>query len=128
MKKWTAYITTMALASLLLVGCGGEKENNTATNNTAEITHVNFCGDCGQHKGAETCCAKDGTVCESCGFHKGAPLCCKLQQADVAGKTLCGKCGDVAGGEKCCQEGATEVCAKCKLNKGSPLCCKLNKE
>ena len=100
MKKWTAYITTMGLASLLLVGCGGDQNNTPSngtnsnasnTNNQQEITQVNFCGDCGQHKGAETCCAKDGTACESCGFHKGAPLCCKLKQADVAGKTLCGR-------------------------------------
>ena len=63
MKKWTAYITTMALASLLLVGCGGGQDNNSSndtntnasnTNNKQEITQVNFCGDCGQHKGSET--------------------------------------------------------------------------
>ena len=136
MNKWTAYRASMALISCLLVGCGGETNTNNsndtntgeaAMNTGQELTPVNFCGDCGQHKETEACCAKTGAACESCGFHKGAPLCCKLKQADVAGKTICGKCGEIAGNEKCCKEGA-EVCSKCELNKGSAICCKLNKE
>jgi len=131
MKKWFLQVNVILLSGLLLVGCGGDDggktdgESSNADSNTTEVSQVaDFCGDCGQTKGSDSCCAADGEKCESCGFHKGATLCCKLNQADVAGKVLCGKCGDAKGSEKCCKEDA-EACGKCGLNKGTPLCCKL---
>lgn len=105
------------VVALTAIGCG---QSSTQTIPEAEITPVSLelCGDCGQVKGSDSCCAEDGEECK-CGFHKGSPACCKLEKTgeDIA---LCVKCGEQAGGEKCCAEG--EVC-DCGFHKGSPACC-----
>lgn len=128
MKKWFCQISMIVLTSFLLLGCGGDNTADTSsTNDGVQTTLTNFCGDCGQYKGSDTCCTDGAEKCPDCGFHKEAPLCCKLEQAAVAGKTICGKCGEFAGEKKCCKEGA-DVCTKCELNKGAPLCCKLKEK
>lgn len=90
---------------------------------TTPVSIVKYCGQCGQAKGSEACCATTAETCASCDFHKGAALCCKVTK-DAEGRDFCGKCGQVAGTEVCCAKDA-ETC-DCGMAKGSPLCCKLS--
>jgi len=116
-KIMKALAAVFCVVALTAIGCG---QSTTQTIPNPEITPVSLelCGDCGQVKGSETCCAADGEECK-CGFHKGSPACCKLEKTGED-LTLCVKCGELAGGEKCCGEG--EVC-DCGFHKGSPACC-----
>lgn len=78
-----------------------------------------LCGDCGQIKGAEACCADDAETCSGCDLAKGSPGCCKMEKGeDVA---LCA-CGEIKGSDGCCAEDAVK-CDGCGKTKGSPACC-----
>ncbi len=114
MKSFLATVSLLAILALVTVGCGQQSE--------AQSESPALCGQCGQVKGADVCCAKDAVTCDECQLVKGSPGCCKIEKgADVA---LCAKCGQVKGADACCAEGA-EKCDKCQLTKGSPGCCKI---
>ena len=124
MNKFLAMLTVLSLVAMTSLGCG-----QATTPEPTDLTKVLYrpgtlCGNCGQLKGTETCCAEGAEVCSKCSLHKGAPGCCKMEKG--ANVTLCGACGEIKGGAACCAEGA-EACAKCKLNKGAPGCCKLER-
>lgn len=105
------------VVSLVAIGCG---QTATTEAPAVEVTpaSLELCGDCGQVKDSDVCCAEDGQQCD-CGFHKGSPACCKLEKTGED-MTLCVKCGEHAGSDKCCKEGET---CDCGFHKGSPACC-----
>ena len=123
MMKLMMFLPVLALSGLMLTGCN--KPADAPPEGTTNVSaDVSLCGECGQVKGSEACCAEGAETCEGCQFCKGSPACCKASKDDVADGsiTLCGKCGQVKGSDTCCKEDA-EVCEKCKLHKGSPGCC-----
>ncbi len=126
--KSTWVFSIVALLGLVVSGCGqpttsdADPEADNATQGAADTAAVFLCGDCGQIKGSDVCCAEGAETCEKCGLAKGAPGCCKIEKG--TNTELCTKCGQIKGSDVCCAEGA-ETCAKCDLAKGSPGCCKI---
>ena len=127
------FITLFAVVSMLiLTSCScavaadtcevkpGAKETKMAK---MDGKSLKICGDCGELKGSEKCCAPDAEKCSKCGLNKGAPGCCKIEKGATDAK-LCGHCGEIKGSDKCCVAEA-EKCPKCGLNKGAPGCCKI---
>ena len=128
LRQWTS-LATLAIA-MTFVGCGNDASNgggdsNSTSNATTETTTVAvLCGDCGEQKGADSCCAADSEICGSCNLHKGTALCCAALADDAKGKDICTGCGYAAdAGHTCPTDG--EVCKSCGLQKGSDACCKL---
>ncbi len=125
-SKWVFSI--VALLGLAVWGCGqtttpdADLEADKATQGATETAAVFLCGDCGQIKGSDDCCAEGAETCEKCGLATGAPGCCKIKKGTNV--ELCTACGQIKGSDACCAEGA-ETCAKCSLAKGSPGCCKI---
>lgn len=124
MKNLLELFTAFSLVAVISLGCG----ESTAPEPT-DLTKVLYrpgtlCGDCGQLKGSEACCAEGAEVCSKCSLQKGAPGCCKMTKGTNV--TLCAGCGEIKGSEACCAEGA-EACSKCQLHQGAPGCCKLEK-
>lgn len=129
MKTNWIFVLLMAL----VLGCGGAPEDtDTPATPPAEgdgasvegdattlVSVAKYCGECGEAKDSESCCAEGAEKCD-CSFAKGSALCCKVTK-DAEGKDFCGSCGQVADSESCCAEGA-EKC-DCGMVKGSPLCC-----
>ena len=124
-SRWTVLI---ALVTVAFLGCGRTPtaEGPVEPSGTGEIiaTETSFflCGDCGEVKETEVCCAEDAKKCDKCSLIAGSPGCCKIEKGSDA--KICTQCGQVAGSDACCDEDA-EKCDKCNLAKGSPGCCKL---
>ena len=124
MKRFLALFTALSLVTVMSLGCG-----EATTPEPIDLTKVLYrpgtlCGECGQMKGSEACCAEGAELCTKCSLQKGAPGCCKMEKGSNV--TLCAACGEIKGTAACCAEGAA-ACSKCKLNKGAPGCCKLEK-
>jgi len=115
----------LVLTALVAAGCNRSSTEETPSLDVTQAVHdIVLCGDCGQVKGTDLCCADGAEVCEKCGLQSGAPGCCKIEQGTNV--TLCSSCGQIKGTDVCCLEGAT-VCADCGWHKGSPACCKIEK-
>ena len=128
MKKLLTPLAVLSMAVLVSFGCskapteGPELQAPTIVKTVYES--ATLCGDCGQVKGSEACCAETSEKCADCSLQKGSPGCCNIEPGtDVV---LCAACGQIAESEACCAEGA-ESCTKCGLDKGAPGCCNLKK-
>lgn len=116
MKSLT-WIALLLLSSLLAAALPACKGSTSASTDSA----LALCGDCGQLKGGESCCAAGAADCPDCGLDQGAPGCCKMTKGSDA--ALCADCGMIKGGEGCCAADAAK-CEKCGKIEGSPGCCK----
>ncbi len=114
--KWAFLL--VAFGALVISGC----QEATTSPAQAESVAPALCGECGQIKGGDACCAADAVTCDKCGLAKGSPGCCKITKGTDA--ELCTKCGQIKDTDACCAEGAV-ACDKCGLTKGSPGCCKI---
>ena len=119
---WAVLAIVIAWSS---VGCGQPSLDETSTDTTIAIpvqpaVIIKLCGDCGQVKGTDSCCADGSIACTQCGLQKGAVGCCKMEKGvDV---TLCSHCGHVAGSDTCCAPGEAK-CGDCGMSKGAVGCC-----
>ncbi len=121
MKSSGWFLVIVATVALVSFGCSAEgvAPTETETEETTVALVTTLCGNCGQVKGSDACCAEGATLCDACTLVKGAPGCCAMEAGtDVV---LCSACGQVKGSETCCAEGA-EMCPQCDLVKGSPGC------
>ncbi|MBT3518373.1 MAG: hypothetical protein HOC41_08255 [Candidatus Marinimicrobia bacterium] len=118
MKRYI-FSTILPLIIVLPILAIQDHPTNSITD-TMEISSIVLCGNCGELKGTDVCCATDAIVC-GCGAHKGSPACCKIELSgqDV---TLCNNCGQVKGTDICCAKNAAK-CDNCGKTKGSPGCC-----
>lgn len=117
MKTTLLLLVTLITLSFSFASCGSPE----TTDSVADGSTLTLCGDCGQIKGGDACCAEGAEACGGCELTKGAPGCCKMEKGVDA--PLCGDCGQIKGAEACCAADA-EKCSGCEKAKGSPGCCK----
>ena len=115
-KEWYGLFLVACVMVLTLVAWGWSRQPATETAPPA------LCGECGQIKGSDVCCAADAEKCGKCDLVKGSPGCCKIQKGTDT--ELCTGCGQIKGSEACCVAGAA-TCEKCGLHQGSPGCCRI---
>ncbi|MFO7914643.1 MAG: hypothetical protein R6U43_03010 [Candidatus Krumholzibacteriales bacterium] len=76
-----------------------------ANGETAGYAPVIICGECGEEKDSERCCAEDAARCSDCGLIKGSPGCCNMPRPGRDAR-ICSECGKFEGSDECCVKGS----------------------